>query len=142
MAELRIVSLDEVLELHDRWIDTLGGSPGVWAPSVLLYAYEVQFSPYYNGLIEKAANFGGRITKEHAFVDGNKRTGYSCARLLLARNGLSLRPSFDAAYEAMRRLAVGSRLPEEMTYAEFAQWLRVNSVNVEPNLPHENHSNP
>ncbi len=63
MSEVNLVSIDEIIKMHDQWIELLGGSPGIWATNVLLYAYEVQLSPYYETLFEKAANFGGRITK-------------------------------------------------------------------------------
>ena len=128
MDEIAVVSLDEILQLHDEWIERLGGAPGIWSPDVLMYAYESQLSPYYDTLYKKAANFGGRITKEHAFVDGNKRTGYSCARLFLAKNSIALLPDFDSAYEVFRCVALGTHLPGEITYAELAAWLEANSV--------------
>jgi prophage maintenance system killer protein len=56
MSEVNLVSIEEIVEMHDQWIERLGGSPGIWAPNVLLYAYEVQLSPYYETLFEKAAN--------------------------------------------------------------------------------------
>ena len=131
VEEIEIVTLEEVIQLHDEWIERLGGSPGIWAPSVLMYALECQQSPYYTSLYEKAANFAGRITKEHAFVDGNKRTGYSCALLFLARNGVLLIPGLDDAYEVFRRLALGTYVPGELTYEELAQWLQANSVSYD-----------
>jgi death-on-curing protein len=127
---IEIVSLEEIVRLHDAWIERLGGSPGVWGPNVLMYAFECQRSPYYTTLYQKAAHLAGRITKEHAFVDGNKRTGYSCALLFLARNGVLLMPDFDDAYEVFRRLALGTNVPGELTYEEFARWLQLNSVSV------------
>lgn len=114
--------------MHDNLVKTLGGSLGIWEPNVLHYALEAQLSPYYDTLFEKAANFGGRITKEHAFVDGNKRTGYACIRRFLALNGYALRPSFLEAYEVFRRLALGTNVTGEMTYAELAEWTTDNAV--------------
>ena len=130
MSEINLVRIEEIIEMHDQWIKLLGGSPGSWAPNVLLYAYEVQLSPYYETLFEKAANFGGRITKEHAFVDCNKRTGYSCIECFLAKNGYTLLPNFSEAYEVFRRLALGTRVPGEITYAELAEWLQVNAIPI------------
>jgi len=105
MSEVNLVSIEGIIEMHDQWIELLGGSPGIWAPDVLLYAYEVQISPYYETLFEKAANFGGRITKEHAFVDGNKRTGYSCIRKFLAqKEKLFPSVSFDQTFLFKRKV--------------------------------------
>lgn len=130
MSKVNLVSIEEIIEIHDQWIELLGGSPGIWASNVLLYAYEVQLSPYYETLFEKAANFGGRITKEHAFVDGNKRTGYSCIRKFLAINGYTLLPDFSEAYEVFRRLALGTGVVGEITYTELAEWLQANAIPI------------
>ena len=126
----RSLSVEDVIALNDTWVEMLGGSRGVWEPNVLRYAHAAQFSPYYETLFEQAANFGGRITKEHAFVDGNKRTGYSCIRCFLLLNGYALRPSFSEAYEVFRRLAVGTNVPGEVTYAELAEWIEANAVRL------------
>jgi len=122
--------MEEVIRIHDEWIEQLGGMPGIWSNDVLMYAYEAQLSPYYVTIFEKAANFGGRITKEHAFVDGNKRTGYSCIRLFLARNGFTLLASFQETYTTFRRLALGTAVPGEMTYEELTDWIAENTEPV------------
>jgi len=126
--EVNIVNMDEILALHDEWLKRLGGTPGIWNPDVLMYAYEAQLSPYYETIWAKAANFGGRITKEHAFVDGNKRTGYACCWLFLRRNGYALIPSFEEAYEVFKRLALGTGVAGEISYDELATWLQANAV--------------
>ncbi|MFA0733772.1 MAG: hypothetical protein OGMRLDGQ_000272 [Candidatus Fervidibacter sp.] len=132
MAEpkIKIVTLEEVMELHEEWLKRLGGIPGIRNPEVLMYALEAQISPYYQTVFEKAANFGGRIVKEHAFNDGNKRTGYSCMKLFLARNGYLLQPNFDEAYPTLLRLALGTGVPGEMTYDELVEWLEIHSLQI------------
>lgn len=95
-----------------------------------MYAFEAQVSPYYRTVFEKAANFGGRIVKEHAFNDGNKRTGYSCMKLFLARNGYLLQPTFEEAYPTLLRLALGTGVTGEMTYDELAEWLETHSLRI------------
>ena len=86
-------------------------------------------------MFERAAHFGGRITKEHAFNDGNKRTGYSCVERFLALNGYTLRASFNEAYEMFRRLALGTNVPGELTYEDFAEWIGDNAVPAKANNP-------
>jgi len=129
-SKVKIVTLEEVTELHEEWLDRLGGISGIRDPEVLMYAVEAQVSPYYTTIFEKAAHFGGRIVKEHAFNDGNKRTGYSCMKLFLARNGYLLRPTFAEAYPTLLRLALGTGVWGEMTYDELAKWLEVHSVPI------------
>lgn len=130
-GEVKFVTLEEVIALHNEWIKRLGGLQGVRNESVLIYACEAQASPYYETIFQKAANFGGRIIKEHAFNDGNKRTGYSCMKLFLARNGYLLQPTFDEAYPTLLRLALGTDVVGEMTYDELADWLKANSIPIE-----------
>ena len=131
----RPLPLETVIAIHDHWIETLGGSPGIWEPNVLQYAHDTQTSPYYGSLFERAAHFGGRITKEHAFVDGNKRTGYSCVERFLALNGYALRSSFSEAYEIFRRLAMGTKVPGELTYDELTEWIGDNAIPLETDDP-------
>ncbi|MCS3919890.1 type II toxin-antitoxin system death-on-curing family toxin [Fervidibacter sacchari] len=132
MAEpkIKIVNLEEVMELHEEWLRRLGGIAGIRNHEVLMYAFEAQVSPYYRTVFEKAANFGGRIVKEHAFNDGNKRTGYSCMKLFLARNGYLLQPTFEEAYPTLLRLALGTGVTGEMTYDELAEWLETHSLRI------------
>jgi death on curing protein len=66
-----------------------------------------------------AAAYAFGIVKSHAFVDGDKRTGWVVARLFLADNGRQLR--FDKA-DAVRM--VGSLAAGLITEDAVAAWLR------------------
>lgn len=54
--------------------------------------------------------------------------GFSCLQVFLVKNGYLLLPSFDEAYDTMKRLALGTGIEGEMTYDELARWLEANSV--------------
>jgi death on curing protein len=70
-----------------------------------------------------AAACGYAISRNHPFVDGNKRTGYVACELFLALNGWRL--GADDAQCAMTMLAVAAGDIEEV---EFAAWLRAHTV--------------
>jgi death-on-curing protein len=57
---------------------------------------------------DKAAALLHGIVTGHPFVDGNKRTGYALARLLLQDAGLDIRSSQDEKYDLVIRVATGT----------------------------------
>jgi death-on-curing protein len=71
-------------------------------------------------LPELAAAYAFGITKAHAFVDGNKRTGFVTALTFLRLNGFSFRPDPVLGVRMMEDLASGAR-----TEGQFAEWLRL-----------------
>ena len=73
-------------------------------------------------IVEMAAAYGTGIAKNHAFFDGNKRTGFIAAVLFLERNGYSFVSTEADAIAAMLALA-----SSEMTEEQFARWLEANS---------------
>ena len=72
-----------------------------------------------NDVVELAAAYLFGLAKNHAFVDGNKRTAHVCYRVFLALNDVELEASAEEKYAAMIGLAAGA-----ITEADFAAWLR------------------
>ena len=66
-----------------------------------------------------AASYGFGLAKNHAFVDGNKRTAFVAVELFLALNGRALDASDAECVVAMLALAAG-----ELDEAAFADWIR------------------
>lgn len=115
------VPRDAVIAIHDRQIARHGGAPGARDLTLLesglarpmnLVAYG---SP---GLCELAAAYAFGIVKAHAFVDGNKRTGFVTGVTFLRLNGLAFRPGAVEGVRMMEGLASG-----EVSEAGFAAWL-------------------
>jgi death on curing protein len=69
-----------------------------------------------------AAAYGVGLAKNHAFVDGNKRVAFLAVGLFLGLNGYKLTATQENATFTVMVVASG-----EMTEAEFANWIRVNS---------------
>ena len=70
-------------------------------------------------LAELAAAYLFGLTKNHGYVDGNKRVGFAAAATFLLMNGVRLTASEEEAYDAVVRVADG-RLSE----TELAGWIR------------------
>jgi death-on-curing protein len=68
---------------------------------------------------EPAGAYAFGIAKNHAFLDGNKRTAWACGVLFLKVNGIELRVPAMEAVESIVALATG-----ELTESAFAVWLR------------------
>jgi len=115
-----------VLLLHDRQIAEHGGMAGVRDESLLesalarpqqLYAYGDP-PPDLAGL---AASLAHGLAKNHAFVDGNKRSAIVSCETFIELNGARLTADDADVYAHILGLAE-SRISE----SEFADWLRAN----------------
>ena len=96
-SELVWVDSALVLIIHERSLALHGGAEGIRDSGALESALALpqNLSLYESpSLSELAANYLFGIVKNHAFVDGNKRTAWVTARTFLALNGVSLQ--FDA----------------------------------------------
>ncbi|WP_019629448.1 type II toxin-antitoxin system death-on-curing family toxin [Actinomadura atramentaria] len=76
----------------------------------------------YAAVEEKAAALLHSIICNHAFVDGNKRTGWTAARIMLALNGLRPELTDDEAFDLVLRVAASG---SQMEVKEIAEALRV-----------------
>lgn len=117
--------------IHDRQLAEHGGTPGVRDEKLLesalarpqqLYAY-ADPAPDFADL---AATLAFGLSRNHPFVDGNKRTAYVCYRVFLALNDIEFDASDEDKYVSILALAEG-KLKEK----EFAAWLR-NRIQVKP----------
>jgi len=87
------VSVDDAILAHQQSIANYGGSDGVRDAGGLesALAYPQNLAAYGDpGLAELAAGYLFAVAKNHAFVDGNKRTAWTVMRLFVALNGGTL----------------------------------------------------
>lgn len=89
------LTVQEVLFIHARLIETTGGEHGVRDLGLLESAVARPQATFageslYPDLFQKAAALMQSLVQNHPFVDGNKRTGVTAAALFLQRNGRSL----------------------------------------------------
>ena len=70
-----------------------------------------------------AASYGYGISRNHPFIDGNKRTGYVAAELFLRLDGWRLNADDASCVVTMLAVAAG-----DITEEAFAAWLRAHAV--------------
>ena len=108
--------------VHDEQLAEHGGGAGVRDANLLASALaRPQQLAHYGApdAAELAASYGFGISRNHPFVDGNKRTAFVAMELFLALNGFELMASDAECVVNMLDLAAG-KLPE----SEFANWIR------------------
>ncbi|MCP4600098.1 MAG: type II toxin-antitoxin system death-on-curing family toxin [Proteobacteria bacterium] len=97
--------------LHNRQLAEHGGGEGVRDLGLLdsaLGAPKNKFHYEQADLPELAASYAFSLTKNHPFVDGNKRTAYVCMRLFLKLNGKDINASKEEKVRIMLDLAKGA----------------------------------
>ncbi len=116
---IHYVSLENVLEIHDQLVDEYGGLKGVLNLGLLQSAQGMP-KAMFNGrylhrmIFDKAAAYLFHITKNHSFVDGNKRTAGMVTITFLAANDVTF-VVFDQDYEQLiLRTAEGKASKKEI----------------------------
>ena len=90
MDRVQFLTLDELLELHERLIDRFGGSTGVRDLGLAESALFRPQSGYYDDVVAMAAALFESLLMNHAFVDGNKRSAFFATDVFLRMNGWRL----------------------------------------------------
>jgi len=115
--------------MHSQQLALHGGSEGIRDETLLdsalakpqnVFAYEEGVN-----LFRLAASYAFGIARNHAFVDGNKRTALAVSAVFLVRNGWDIEASKEELYLTFLHLADGS-LGEQ----ELAAWLAAHSVQL------------
>jgi len=118
----RWIKENSVLAMHDEQIAEHGGLAGIRELPLLQSALaRPQNLEAYGGpdIADLAAAYAVGIARDHAFLDGNKRTAWVVAETFLLKNGYELIASDRDGVMAMLAVAGGS-----MSEPEFAIWLR------------------
>jgi death-on-curing protein len=116
---------DEVFEIHRKLLEQFGGLPGVrdegLLDSALLAAANRQ---HYEAadLATLAATYAIHLTRNHPFVDGNKRIGAAVAEVFLRLNGARFNATNDEIVELFLSIAAGTVSREEVEQS-FARWV-------------------
>ena len=121
------ISIDEVLELHRRIIETSGGSMGLRCRSGLESAVaqpRMTFGRHdlYPTIIEKAAALCFSLIQNHPFVDGNKRVGHAAMELFLIFNGYEVDATVDVQEQIILGVAAGC-----VSRDQLVSWLEEHS---------------
>lgn len=115
-----------VLAIHDEQIAEHGGQAGLRDTGLLdsALARPVNKAAYEESdAADLAAAYAYGITRDHPFLDGNKRTSLVLAELFLALNGLALAASDADCLETFMALADGA-----LSETDLADWIRGNMI--------------
>ena len=116
------IQREVIVAIHEMQLAEHGGLEGVRDAGLLdsalgrpqnLAAYETPDAPAL------AAAYGWGISRNHPFLDGNKRTGFVAAELFLGLNGYALTADDAQCVITMLSLAAG-----DLAEDDFAAWLR------------------
>jgi death-on-curing protein len=118
-SPVTFLTKDEVVIIHDAFIERFGGSFGIRDDNLLSGAINrpLQFAAYSEQECDLAllgAVLCEGIIRDHAFVDGNKRTGLAAALQFWENNALSLHIDDTGLLETIVGMAKGVIHAEEM----------------------------
>ena len=114
----------QVILLHRDVIAQSGGSPEIRDEGLLESALNAPFQTFagielYPTIIDKVAQLGYSLIKNHAFVDGNKRIGTHVMLVFLMLNGIDV----DYEDEELTRLILGVAAGE-ISSEQLLAWLQ------------------
>jgi death-on-curing protein len=118
------LSVQHVEKIHDVMIGEFGGSKGVRSRELLesaVFRMQTTFggNELYVDDFEKAAAMLESICRNHAFIDGNKRTAFTAAVTFLEINGHNMEFDKIEAEEMMISVASGNE-----SFAEIVKFLK------------------
>ena len=121
-----MISRNEVIEIHSILIERFGGSNGIRDNDLLDSALNRPYQTFdgkelYPTPIAKAAAIIESIVKNHPFIDGNKRTGYVLARLILMNENIDILANQEQKYQFVISISTG-----DLTFEEIKDWLEKN----------------
>ena len=108
--------------VHDEQLAEHGGPTGVRDDHLLqsALARPKQLANYGSpDAADLAASYGYGISRNHPFIDGNKRTGFVAMELFLALNGFELMAEDADCVLTMLGVAAG-----DISEADFAHWIK------------------
>ena len=118
---IKYLTLEEVLRMHDVFIEKFGGLSGVRDTNLLSSAIETPKmamfgEDLYPTVYDKAAAYLYHIVQNHPFVDANKRTGFGAAYLFLKANKVPILFDDESFENLIIETAKGKRTKKEIAY--------------------------
>ncbi len=118
-----LLTVDEIIMLHDKLLDATGGLPGLRDRGLLesaVFGVNASFEDVeqYPSVEEKAARLCYALIANHAFADGNKRVGILAMLMTLRLNAVALR------YTQQELIALGLGVASgDLSYHNVLSWI-------------------
>lgn len=118
-----LLTVEEIIMLHEKLLVTTGGLPGLRDRGLLesaVFSVNAGFEDVeqYPTAEEKAARLAYALISNHAFVDGNKRVGVLAMLMTLWLNGVALRYTQQELIDLGLAAASGA-----VRYNEILSWI-------------------
>lgn len=128
MAELLHLSVEQVHLIHAAVLHAHGGSEGLRDEALLESAVAAPQAthggePLFRDAVEVAAAYLFYLCRNHAFVDGNKRTALAACLIFLRINGRQTLPDGEE-WETLVSDVAASRLDREDTTRRLKKLVR------------------
>ena len=126
VAQRRWIDRAVLIAVHEMQLAEHGGGAGLRDANLLEPALSRPLNLAAYGepdVCALAAAYGYGISRNHAFIDGNKRTALVATELFLRRNGWRLIVSDADCVLTMLNVAAG-----DISEEDFAAWLRAHAV--------------
>lgn len=127
---MKTITFEQILVLHEFELAKYGGSSGIRDMGMLKSALGRPFATFggedlYSDIFLKCATLVQSIVENHPFVDGNKRTAFVFATVVLELNKYLLRVNQMEVVEFMVKVA-----KENLSIDEISSWLQKHSKKI------------
>jgi death-on-curing protein len=117
--KINFLDLDELIAIHSHQINTYGGLHGIRDHKLLESAInypQAMFAQKYlhRDVYRMTAAYMYAITKNHPFLDGNKRTGMAASILFLERNDMVINATIDELFNLAITTAVSKNTEDDI----------------------------
>ena len=121
-----ILSKEQILNLHSQLINKFGGIDGVRDEGLLNNAYGVYFGlENYPTVEEKAARLAYSLTKNHPFLDGNKRIGVLIMLVFLEINKMELTCNNEELTDLGLKIAASQK-----SYEDILEFINIHKKDI------------
>jgi len=122
---MRLLTLEEILELHRMVLAQSGGAPGILNLNALESAVAQPLMTFdkkdlFPTLVDKVAALAFSLIQNHPFIDGNKRVGHAAMETTLMMNGFEVGADVDEQESVVLQVASG-----RMSREQLATWLQL-----------------
>ena len=103
IMEIMILTSEKILEIHKLIISNFGGTDGVLCQGTIDYLVDqINAEP---DLFRQAAVALHIVADRHPFLDGNKRSAFQIAELILSSEGYAITAKEEEIIEVLLRIA-------------------------------------